>query len=85
MLGVPLIVLVSGLNVTPAGKPLTLFVTAWPLLSVASILIGLIAVLTSLVWPAIGDTVGAVVSWTVIVKLVVVSLPSASVVVTVIG
>ena len=37
----PLIVFVSPSNVTPSGKPLTLFVTAWPLLSVASIVMAL--------------------------------------------
>ena len=81
----PLIVFVSPSNVTPSGKPLTLFVTAWPLLSVASIVIESIAVLTSLVWFPIEVTVGFIVSTTSIMKLVFVSFPDASVVVTVIG
>ena len=51
---------------TPFGKPLTWFVTAWPLLSVASIVIESIAVFTSLVWFSIAVTVGCVVSVTVI-------------------
>ena len=72
-------------NVTPSGKPFTLFVTPWPLLSVASIVIESIGVFTSLVWFAIEVTTGFVVSMTLIVNFVSVSFPDASVVVTVIG
>ena len=48
-LGVPLIVFVASSNVTPSGKPSTICYLAWPLLSVASILIGVISVLISCV------------------------------------
>ena len=69
----PLIVFVSLSNVTPVGKPLTLLVTGWPLLSDASILIVSIDVLTSFVWFAIALTVGAISSTTLIVNFVSVS------------
>ena len=72
-------------NVTPFGNPLTVLLTANPLLSVASILIESIAVLTSLDWSAIEVTTGDIVSTTLIVKVVFVTFPDASVVVTVIG
>ena len=76
---------VSLSKLTPSGRPLTLFVTAWPLLSVASIVIESIAVLTSFVWSLIAVTVGAVLSTTSIVNVVSILFPDASVVVTVIG
>ena len=78
----PLIVFVELSKLTPAGKPLTLFVTAWPLLSVALILIESIGVFTSCVWSLIAVTVGAVSSTTSIVNFVSVLFPDASVVVT---
>ena len=58
---------VASSNVTPLGKPSTLFVTAWPLLSVASILIGSISVLTFCVLLLIAFTAGGVLSITDIV------------------
>ena len=66
----PLIVFVVGLNVTPSGRPLTLFVTTSPLLSVALISMLSISVFTSLVWSLISFTVGAVVSTTLILNFV---------------
>ena len=72
--GLPLIVLVSGSYVTPSGKPLTSFVTGFPLLSSPLIVIVSIGVFTSFSWSGIASTVGAVVSVTVIVNSVIVSL-----------
>ena len=46
--GLPLIVLVSGSYVTPSGKPLTSFVTGFPLLSSPLIVIVSIGVFTFL-------------------------------------
>lgn len=69
--GVPLIVLFVLSNVNPDGNPVTVFVTALPLLSCVAILIGDIGEKTSDDLSPIGVTAGAVVSTTFIVKVVV--------------
>ena len=65
--GVPLIIFELLLNVTPAGSPRTSWITLSPLLSVASIINGLNAVLTSCVLLLIAFTAGGVLSITDIV------------------